>query len=80
MKLIGETARLKFAALCIGGNFTMGVDAAVKAADFIRCNEIVSMHYDTFPPINADQQAAIEKYTTARKRLHLMLPGESRNF
>ena len=80
MKLIGETTRLKFAALCIGDNFTMGVDDAVKAADFVHCNEIVGVHYDTFPPIKIDQQAAIEKFKAARKRLHLMLPGESHNF
>jgi len=38
------------------------------------------VHYDTFPPIKLDQQAAIEKFKAAHKRLHLMLPGESHNF
>jgi L-ascorbate metabolism protein UlaG (beta-lactamase superfamily) len=80
MKLIGESTRLTFAVLCIGDNFTMGVDDAVKAAEFVRCNEILGVHYDTFPPIMIDQQAAIEKFKRAHKRLHLLLPGETHNF
>lgn len=38
MKLIGDATKLKFAALCIGGNFTMGVDDAIRGAEFIKCN------------------------------------------
>ncbi len=80
MKLIGETTPLKFAALCIGDNFTMGVDDAVKAAEFIRCNEILGVHYDTFPPIKIDHAAAQKKFRAAGKTLHLLHPGETRDF
>jgi L-ascorbate metabolism protein UlaG (beta-lactamase superfamily) len=80
MKLIGESVRLKFAALCVGDNFTMGPDDAVKAAEFIRCNEILGVHYDTFPPIKIDHAAAKEKFKSAGKTLHLLKPGESRDF
>jgi L-ascorbate metabolism protein UlaG (beta-lactamase superfamily) len=80
MKLIGESAPLKFAALCVGDNFTMGPDDAVKAADFIRCNEILGVHYDTFPPIKIDHAAAQEKFKAAGKRLHLLPIGASHNF
>jgi len=80
MKLIGEATRLTFAALCIGDNFTMGLDDAVKAAEFVRCNEILGLHYNTFPPIRIDSSAAEEKFKSARKHLHLLLPGESHNF
>jgi L-ascorbate metabolism protein UlaG (beta-lactamase superfamily) len=48
MKLIGESTRLTFAVLPIGDNFTMGVADAVKAAEFVRCDEILGVHYDTF--------------------------------
>ncbi len=58
MKLIGESTKLKFAALCLGDNFTMGPDDAVKAANFIRCDEIIGVHFDTFPPIKIDHAAA----------------------
>jgi len=80
MKLIGESTRLAFAARCIGDNFTMGVDDAIKGADFVGCNEILGLHYNTFPPIKIDQQKAIEKFRAAGKRLHLLLPGESHLF
>lgn len=80
MKLIGESTSLAFAVLCIGDNFTMGIEDAIKAADFVRCNEIVGVHYDTFPPIKIDHRAAIEKFKAAGKRLHLLKPGESHEF
>ncbi len=80
MKLIGESTPLKFAALCIGDNFTMGVDDALKAAEFVRCNEVLGVHFDTFPPIKIDHRAAIEAFEAAGKRLHLLKPGESREF
>ena len=80
MKLIGESTKLKFAALCVGDNFTMGPDDAVKAAEFVRCDEILGVHYDTFPPIKIDQAAAQEKFKAAGKRLHLLQPGASHNF
>ncbi len=80
MKLIGESTKLKFAALCVGDNFTMGPDDAVKVADFIRCNEILGVHYDTFPPIKIDHAAAREKFKAAGKRLHLLQIGEARDF
>ena len=80
MKLIGESTKLKFAALCIGDNFTMGLDDAVKAADFIRCNEILGVHFDTFPPIKIDHVAAKEKFRAVGKTLHLLCPGETHDF
>jgi L-ascorbate metabolism protein UlaG (beta-lactamase superfamily) len=80
MKLIGESTRLKFAALCIGDNFTMGPDDAVQAADFVRCKEILGVHYDTFPPIKINHDMAVEKFRAAGKTLHLLQPGESYDF
>lgn len=80
MKLIGESTKLMFAALCVGDNFTMGPDDAVKAANFIRCDEILGVHFDTFPPIEIDHAAAKEKFKAAGKTLHLLRPGETRDF
>ncbi|MGA9453333.1 MAG: metal-dependent hydrolase [Verrucomicrobiia bacterium] len=80
MKLIGESTKLKFAALCIGDNFTMGPDDAVKAAEFVRCDEILGVHYDTFPPIKIDHAAAQAKFKAAGKQLHLLPIGEARDF
>jgi L-ascorbate metabolism protein UlaG (beta-lactamase superfamily) len=80
MKLVGESTQLKFAVLCIGDNFTMGPDDAMKAAEFVRCHEILGVHYDTFPPIKIDHAAAQEKFRAAGRTLHLLQPGETREF
>ena len=80
MKLIGESVKLKFAVLCVGDNFTMGPDDAVKAAGFIRCDEILGVHFDTFPPIKIDHAAAKGKFKSAGRTLRLLQPGESREF
>jgi len=80
MKLIGESTRLNFAALCLGDNFTMGVDDALKAADFVNCREVLGLHYNTFPPIQIDQLAAVRKFKAAGKDLRLLKPGESTSF
>lgn len=80
MKLIGESARLSFAALCIGDNFTMGMDDAIKAAEFVKCDEVLGVHYDTFPPIKIDHAEAGKKFEAAGKKLHLLAIGASHQF
>ncbi len=80
MQLIGDSTRLLFAALPIGDNFTMGFDDAVKAAEFVRCHDVLGLHYNTFPPIQIDPAAALARFQAAGKRLHLLRPGESHNF
>jgi len=80
MKLIGESTRLTFAALCLGGTFTMDAGDAVRAAGLVDCDEIVGVHYDTFPPIKIDHEAARKKFQAAGKKLHLLKIGESRQF
>ena len=80
MKLIGESARLRFAALPLGDNFTMGVDDAILAAEFVKCNQVLGLHYNTFPIIAIDTQAAVARFKAAGKELHLLQPGQSREF
>ena len=77
MQLIGESTALRFAALCIGDNFTMGIDDAVRAADFVRCDRILGIHYDTFPPIRIDHEEAKKRFSDAGKELVLMGIGET---
>jgi L-ascorbate metabolism protein UlaG (beta-lactamase superfamily) len=80
MELIGDSVPLTFAALCIGGNFTMDAADAVVAAQFVECDEIVGVHYDTFPPIKIDHELAKQIFLDAEKNLHLLKIGESRKF
>jgi L-ascorbate metabolism protein UlaG (beta-lactamase superfamily) len=73
MQLIPVWAKLDFAVLPIGGNFTMDVNDAIKASDFIRCNTIVGVHYNTFPPIVIDTEKAKAGFAATGKKL--LLPG-----
>lgn len=71
MKLIGEDFDLDFAMLPIGDHFTMGIKDASKAAQFISCNDIIGMHYDTFPPIEIDRSSAVDQFKEDGRTLHL---------
>jgi L-ascorbate metabolism protein UlaG (beta-lactamase superfamily) len=77
MQLIPRYAKLDFAVLPIGDNFTMGVEDAIIAAEFIRCNKIIGVHYDTFGYIKIDHQAAIDKFKAAGLELALPAIGET---
>jgi L-ascorbate metabolism protein UlaG (beta-lactamase superfamily) len=76
MKLIGDYRHIDFAFLPIGDNFTMGVDNAIIACDFINCNDIIGMHYDTFGYIKIDKDEAKHKFERTGKKLTLMNIGE----
>lgn len=64
MKLL-EDENLDAAFLPIGDNYTMGADDAIKAAGFINCKNIIGVHFDTFPPIKIDHEAAKAKFAAA---------------
>lgn len=77
MKLIGEYSRPDVAILPIGDNFTMDVDDAILASDFIQCKEIIGMHFDTFGYIKINHEEAIRKFKLRNKTLHLLDIGAS---
>jgi len=77
MKLIGDYRSINFAFLPIGDNFTMGVDNAMIACDFIKCNDIIGMHYDTFGYIVIDKEQAVSKFMQAGKKLTLLEIGNT---
>ncbi len=77
MKLIGEYRKIDFAFLPIGDNFTMGIDNAIIASDFINCKDIIGMHYDTFGFIKIDTKEATDKFSRAGKKLTLVKIGET---
>ena len=54
MKLIGDLYHPDVALLPIGGRYTMGVDEAMIAANFIGARTIIPIHYNTFDRITAD--------------------------
>ncbi|MFZ0710527.1 MAG: metal-dependent hydrolase [Terrimicrobiaceae bacterium] len=77
MRFIGEEFELRFAVLPIGDNFTMGAQDAAKAAGLVKCNQVVGVHYDTYPPITIDHAEAAATFARAGVKLHLVPIGDS---
>jgi len=75
MKLIPMRTKLDLAILCMGSNFTMDVDDAVIASDFVECNQVMGYHYDTFGYIKINHEEATEKFANVGKTLHLLEIG-----
>lgn len=77
MKLIPMFDKLDLALLPIGDNFTMDISEAIVASDFIECNRILGMHYDTFGFIEIDHEKAKHAFKEKGKELNLLKIGES---
>ncbi len=80
MQLIPRFARLDLAILPIGDNFTMGPEDAVIAADFIQCDKVMGVHYDTFPYIKIDHDKAKKTFADAGKELLMPEVGQTIGF
>ena len=77
MKLIPMRTKLDLAIFPIGNNFTMDVEDAIIAADFVDCDKILGCHYDTFGFIVINHDEAKKKFFDAGKDLMLLDIGES---
>lgn len=77
MKLIPLFFRLDLAIFPIGGNYTMDINEALIASDFVECNRILGVHYDTAPYIEINQEESIQKFKEKNKELILLKIGES---
>lgn len=76
MRLIAEmNGPLDVALLPIGDNFTMGIDDAVKATEFLAAGVHIPMHYDTFDLIRADPQEFVRKVAAAGRKAVVVKPG-----
>ena len=76
MKLIGETNKIDYAFLPIGDNFTMGIDDAVKAAEYLNADSVIPIHYNTFDVIKADANDFKRKIESIGRKCYIMKPGE----
>ncbi len=54
MKLIGEMQKIDVMIVPIGDYFTMGIDDAVKAVQFVNPKLAIPSHYNTYPIITQD--------------------------
>lgn len=77
MKLIPMRTKLDLAILPIGSNFTMDVEDAILAADFVDCDKVLGCHYDTFGYIVINHEEAKKQFFDAGKDLMLLAIGES---
>ncbi len=77
MKLIPLQCSIDIAVLPIGDNFTMGMESASIAAEFISCDRILGYHYDTFGYIVIDHEKAIQTFRDKGKELLLLPIGNS---
>lgn len=77
MKLIPLQTSLDLAVLPIGDNFTMGLESAVIASEFIECERILGYHYDTFGYIKIDHHKAKNMFSKSGKQLELLGIGKS---
>ncbi len=77
MKLIPMQTKLDLAILPIGDNFTMGINDAILASDFVECDKILGYHFDTFGYIEIDHEVAKRKFFDKDKDLMLLEIGES---
>ncbi len=68
---------LDLAILPVGDNFTMGYEDAILACDFIQCDKVLGMHFDTFGYIEIDHQEAVQAFKTGNKELVLPEVGSS---
>lgn len=77
MKLIPMRTKLDLAILPIGNNFTMDVEDAIIASNFLECDKILGYHFDTFGYIEINHDEAIRKFFDKGKDLMLLEIGGS---
>jgi L-ascorbate metabolism protein UlaG (beta-lactamase superfamily) len=77
MTLIPKWAKLNFAVLPIGDNFTMDAADAAECASMVNCNKIIGVHYDTFGFIKIDHEKAKQIFADKGAELLLLKIGET---
>ncbi len=80
MQLIGQMNKIDVALLPIGDNFTMGVEDAAKAVEFLRPHTVIPMHYKTWDLIDADPEVFAGKVKAFGVQAQILMPGESFEF
>ncbi len=77
MQLVPYYAKPDVAILPVGGNFTMNVQDALKATEFIGCDNVVGVHFDTFGYIKIDHEKSLKLFADAGKKLLLPEIGKT---
>lgn len=77
MKLIGEMNNIDIMFLPIGDNFTMGIDDAVKAVEFVNPGVVIPMHYKTWEIIDVEPEEFRKKLAGSGKEVVILKPNEA---
>jgi L-ascorbate metabolism protein UlaG (beta-lactamase superfamily) len=77
MQLVPKWAKLNFAVLPIGDNFTMDAADAAECARMIDCKTVIGVHYDTFGFIKIDHAKAMAVFSAAGAALKLVKIGDT---
>lgn len=77
MKLLGDRHDIDLAFLPIGDHFTMGPEDALTAAEWVKADYVVPIHYNTFPPIKQDGDAFVAELAEKDIRGKALKPGET---
>lgn len=77
MKLIGQQEKIDVVFLPIGDHFTMGPEDALQAAIWYGAKLVVPIHYNTFPPIEQDPHAFVNRLADKGLEGKVLAPGES---
>jgi len=80
MRLIGEMNRLHVALLPIGDNYTMGMRDAVRAAEMLKAQVTIPMHYNTFDVIQAEPMEFVSRLSSAGLRARALKVGETLDY
>ena len=75
MKLIGERDSIDYAILPIGDNYTMGVEDAAKAVEFLNAKNVIPVHYGTWGVIN--QNPDNFKKLVKGANVYIVKPGDA---
>ena len=76
MQLVGEFFHPDLSFLPVGDRYTMGPASAAKAVEFITTKKVVTLHYRTFPLIDADPEE-FKKKVGALAEVIILKPGQS---
>ncbi len=77
MQLVPKWAKLNFAVLPIGDNFTMDAADAAVCAGMIECKRVIGVHYDTFGYIKIEREKAMKAFADAGATLQLVPIGDT---
>jgi len=78
MQMIGRKDAIDYAVLPIGDNYTMGLEDAAMAAQWLNAGHVIPIHYDTWPVI-AQEVNRYKEVTEAmtRAKVNVVAPGET---